>query len=96
MTRYELAQIVARLMAKEDEYSTSQRAIIEKLACALADELDNMGVRVSTLESRIGNVRWSGDARMRMVQGYDWERKTVPLMAGCASALMQRSMIPPM
>ena len=63
---YELAQIVARLMAKEDEYSTSQRAIIEKLACALADELDNMGVRVSTLESRIGNVRWSGDARMRI------------------------------
>ena len=32
VTRYELAQIVARLMAKEDEYSTSQRAIIEKLA----------------------------------------------------------------
>ena len=75
VTRYELAQIVARLMAKEDEYSTSQRAIIEKLAYALADELDTMGVRVSTLESRIGNVLWSGDARMRMVQGYDREGK---------------------
>ena len=75
VTRYELAQIVARLMAKEDEYSTSQRAIIEKLAYALADELDTMGVRGSTLESRIGNVLWSGDARMRMMQGYDREGK---------------------
>lgn len=75
MTRYELAQIVARLIAKEDEYSTSQCAIIEKLAYALADELDTMGVRVSTLESRIGNVRWFGDARMCMVQGYDWDGK---------------------
>lgn len=75
VTRYELAQIVARLMAKEDEYSTSQRAIIEKLAYAFADELDGMGVRVSNLESRIGNVLWSGDARMRMVQGYDGDGK---------------------
>lgn len=75
VTRYELAQITARLMAKEDEYTTSQRVVIEKLAYALADELDNMGVRVSNLESRVGNVIWSGDARMRMMQGYDRDGK---------------------
>ena len=32
ITRYEMAQIVARLMAKEDQYNAEQRATIDKLA----------------------------------------------------------------
>lgn len=65
MTRYELAQIVARLMAKEDQLNAEQQATLDKLAGEYADELANLGVRVSNLEKKVGNIYWSGDARMR-------------------------------
>ena len=65
MTRYELAQIVARLMAKEDQLNAEQQATLDKLAGEYADELANLGVRVSNLEKKVGNLNWSGDARMR-------------------------------
>ena len=65
MTRYELAQIVARLMAKEDQLNAQQQATLDKLAGEYADELANLGVRVSNLEKKVGNISWSGDARMR-------------------------------
>ena len=69
ITRYEMAQITARLMAKEDQYSAEQRAAIDKLAAEYADELDTLGVRVSNLEKKVGNISWSGDARMRYQSG---------------------------
>ena len=65
MTRYELAQIIARLMAKEDQLNAEQRATLDKLAGEYADELANLGVRVGNLEKKVGNIYWSGDARMR-------------------------------
>ena len=65
MTRYELAQIVARLMAKEDQLNAEQQATIDKLAGEYADELANLGVRVSDLEKKVGNISWYGDARVR-------------------------------
>ena len=65
ITRYELAQIIARLMAKEDQLNAEQRATLDKLAGEYADELSNLGVRVSNLEKKVGNIYWSGDARMR-------------------------------
>ena len=64
MTRYELAQIVARLMAKEDQLNAEQQATLDKLAGEYADELANLGVRVSNLEKKVGNISWSGDAKM--------------------------------
>lgn len=64
ITRYELAQIIARLMAKEDQLNAEQRAILDKLAGEYADELANLGVRVSNLEKKVGNISWSGDAKM--------------------------------
>ncbi len=67
MTRYELAQIVARLMAKEDQLNAQQQATLDKLAGEYADELANLGVRVSNLEKKVGNISWSGDARMRYI-----------------------------
>ena len=67
ITRYELAQIIARLMAKEDQLNAEQRATLDKLAGEYADELANLGVRVSNLEKKVGNLYWSGDARMRYV-----------------------------
>lgn len=65
ITRYEMAQIIARMMAKEDQYNAEQRATIDKLAAEYADELDSLGVRVSNLEKKVGHISWSGDARMR-------------------------------
>ncbi len=65
MTRYELAQIVARLMAKEDQLNAEQRATLNKLAAEFADELANLGVRVANLEKKVGNISWSGDARLQ-------------------------------
>ena len=65
ITRYEMAQIIARLMAKEDQLNAEQRATLDKLAGEYADELDTLGVRVSNLEKKVGNISWSGDARMR-------------------------------
>ena len=65
MTRFELAQIIARLMAKEDQVNAEQQATIDKLAGEYADELANLGFRVSNLEKKVGNLSWSGDARMR-------------------------------
>ena len=65
ITRYELAQIIARMLAKEDQLNAEQRATLDKLAGEYADELANLGVRVSNLEKKVGNLYWSGDARMR-------------------------------
>lgn len=65
MTRYELAQIIARLMAKEDQLNAEQRATVDKLAAQYADELANLGVRVANVEKKLGNVSWKGDARLK-------------------------------
>lgn len=65
ITRYEMAQITASLMAKEDQYSAEQRAAIDRLAAEYAEELDALGVRVTNLEKQAGTISWSGDSRMR-------------------------------
>lgn len=69
ITRYEMAQIIARLMAKEDQLNAEQRATVDKLAGEYADELENLGVRVANLEKKVGNISWSGDARIRYQRG---------------------------
>ena len=75
ITRYELAQIIARLMAKEDQLNAEQRATLDKLAGEYADELANLGVRVSNLEKKVGNIYWSGDARMQYQHNLNDEGK---------------------
>ena len=52
MTRYEMAQIVAKAMAKG--------ANVDKLAAEFADELDNLGVRVANMEKKADNVKITG------------------------------------
>ncbi|WP_455577508.1 S-layer homology domain-containing protein [Anaerosinus sp.] len=66
ITRYEMAQMVAKAMAKEDKANAQQKAMIDKLAAEYAAELDNLGVRVSNLEAKVGNVTWGGKARLRV------------------------------
>ena len=65
ITRYEAAEMVAKAMAHQDKATVEQRALINKLADEYADELNNLGVRVSALENKVGNVKLSGDARVR-------------------------------
>ena len=71
MTRYELAQVIARLMAREDQLNAEQKATLDKLAGEYADELANLGVRVSNLEKKVGNISWFGDARMQYQHNLD-------------------------
>ena len=56
MTRYEMAQIVAKAMANG--------ANVDKLAAEFADELDSLGVRVANLEKKADNVKITGQIRM--------------------------------
>ena len=65
ITRYEAAEMTAKAMAHMDKATVEQRALINKLADEYADELNNLGVRVSALENRVGNVKLTGDARIR-------------------------------
>ena len=64
MTRYEMAQIVARAMAKTD-LEKADKALVDKLAAEFAEELDNLGVRVADLEKKSDNVKWGGELRYR-------------------------------
>ncbi len=57
MTRYEMAQIVAKAMAKG--------ANVDKLAAEFAEELDSLGVRVANLEKKADNVKITGEVRYR-------------------------------
>ena len=63
ITRYEMAQMVAKAMAKEDQVNAQQKAMIDRLAAEFSEELNNLGVRVSNLEDRIDNVKWTGELR---------------------------------
>ena len=65
VTRYEMAQATARLLAKEDRLSPEDRKTADRLAAEYAEELDGLGVRVSALEERAGRFSWSGEARSR-------------------------------
>lgn len=75
MTRYELAQIIARLMAKEDQLNAEQKATVDKLAAQYADELANLGVRVANVEKKLGNVSFTGTAQFSY--GKDFELTSV-------------------
>ncbi len=65
ITRYEMAQMVAKAMANQDRANAEQQAMINRLADEFSNELNNLGVRVSKLEDRVGNVKVTGDARIR-------------------------------
>ena len=64
ITRYEMAQMIAKAMARTD-VSASDKALIDKLAAEFSDELGNLGVRVSNLERNADMVKWNGQARYR-------------------------------
>ena len=72
ITRYEMGQIVARLMAKEDTLTADQKATLDKLSTDYADELDNLGVRVDKLENQVfKDTTFIYDFRASAMPSYD-------------------------
>lgn len=63
MTRYEMAQIVAKAMANGTN--------VDRLAAEFADELDNLGVRVTNLEKKTDNVKITGEIRYNYTDSTD-------------------------
>ena len=63
ITRYEMAQIVAKAMAKSDVDAVA-KAQIDKLAAEFSEELNNLGVRVANLERNADMVKWNGEIRI--------------------------------
>ncbi len=58
ITRYEMAQMVAKAMAKNP--SGADKAALDRLAAEFSEELNNLGVRVSQLEKYADKVIWQG------------------------------------
>ena len=72
ITRYEMAQMVARAMTKnatrEDKgmaknTARADKAMLDRLAAEFSDELNNLGVRVAELERNADMVKWTGEMR---------------------------------
>ncbi|MBO5651338.1 MAG: S-layer homology domain-containing protein, partial [Selenomonas sp.] len=63
ITRYEMAQITAKAMAKNP--TGTDKALVDKLAAEFGSELKNLGVRVAELERNADNFRVDGFFRLR-------------------------------
>lgn len=64
VTRYEMAQIVAKAMTKT--LNADQKNMVDQLSREFATELNTMGVKVDGIQDQIDNmVKVSGDARVR-------------------------------
>ena len=76
ITRYEMAQMVAKAMAKGGNVPVSDKALIDRLAAEFADELNNLGVRVSNLEKHADMVKWEGKLEYTYTsQRYEGEKR---------------------
>ena len=76
ITRFEMAQMVAKALVRQDRVDAEQNAIINRLANEFSAELNNLGVRVSTLENKVGNFSFTGDARLRYQNSKDEDTHT--------------------
>ena len=65
--RIEMAQIVAKAMARTD-LDKADKATVDKLAAEFSEELSNLGVRVSDLEKKSDNIKWSGKLKYKYKQ----------------------------
>lgn len=71
VTRYEIAQIVARLMAKEDTLNASQKETLAQLSSQYANELKDLGVRIAELEKKRGATDLITELRVQSIDRYD-------------------------
>lgn len=71
VSRFETAQIVARLLAKENSLNNEQKASVHKLANAYSDELKQLGVRVDNVEKKLGKTALITEIRVSGMNRYD-------------------------
>lgn len=71
ITRYEMAQITARLLAKKDSLTAEQQSIVDKLSREYANDLSNLGVRISELEKKTGKTFLITELRVQGIDRYD-------------------------
>lgn len=65
ISRYEMAQMVAKAMAHSDRATAEQKATIDKLAVEFSSELEGLNVRVTKLEKNSSTIKVTGEARLR-------------------------------
>lgn len=72
MTRYEMAQIIANAMTKEDKANAEDKALINKLAAEFNSELDKLDAKVSKIDQRVtkleDKISFSGSDTVRWVK----------------------------
>lgn len=72
MTRYEMAQIVANAMTKEDKANAEDKALINKLAVEFGNELNKLDAKVSKIDQRVtgleDKISFSGSETIRWVK----------------------------
>lgn len=71
ITRYEMAQITARLLAKRDSLSADQQSVVDKLSRKYANDLSSLGVRISELEKKTGKTFLITELRVQGIDRYD-------------------------
>lgn len=71
ITRYEMAQITARLLAKRDSLSADQQSVVDKLSREYANDLSSLGVRISELEKKTGKTFLITELRVQGIDRYD-------------------------
>lgn len=70
LTRYEMAQVVAKALNYEGKINAETKANLDKLSVEFSTELTNLGVRVNKLEKRASSIKFSGDSRDRWQSNY--------------------------
>lgn len=71
ITRYEMAQITARLLAKRDSLSADQQSVVDKLSREYANDLSSLGVRISELKKKTGKTSLLTELRVQGIDRYD-------------------------
>ncbi len=65
ITRYEMAELVARALSRIEKANDAQLLEIAKLQKEFSLELKKIGVRLSRLERKTDKTKWSGEIRAR-------------------------------
>lgn len=66
MSRYEVAIVVSKAVARYDKADAADRLLIDKLSAEFASELNQLGVRLAKVEAKT-NTWVGGDTRMRIL-----------------------------
>ncbi|MBP3690959.1 MAG: S-layer homology domain-containing protein [Schwartzia sp.] len=80
ITRYEMAQMVARAMTKN--LSAADKTLVDKLAAEFAGELKSLGVRVAALEKKADNMKLRGIVRYRYIHRTNGAAPIAPAAPG--------------